>query len=63
MALMKQFRGNQRWYLPTVIVQSPQPRYRPPENPAGYLQMMQAINVTDDQVRRGIIGVSLAHMR
>lgn len=37
-------------YFPTIIVQSPQLRYRPPQNPPGCLQIMQAINVTNDQV-------------
>ena len=54
MALMKDFRRNSRdgrWGLPTIIVQTPQARYRPPQNPAGCLQIMQAINVTNDQVQ------------
>lgn len=52
MALMKDFRvkSKGRWPIPTIIVQSKQARYRPPQNPRGCLQIMQAINVTDDQV-------------
>lgn len=61
MSIMKSFRhnfrGNRNWPLPAIIVQSTAARYTPPENPAGYLQVMQALNVTDDQVggvwRRG----------
>lgn len=54
MAIMKDVRRkkNGRWQIPTVIVQAKQPRYRPPQNPPGFLQIMQAINVTDDQVGR-----------
>lgn len=36
--------------MPMIIIQTPQPRYRPPQNPPGYLQIMQAIDITDDQV-------------
>eukprot|EP00752_Nemacystus_decipiens_P012922 g11436.t1 len=49
MGIMAAFRGNRTWRLPAIIVQMPQDRYRPPQNPPGYLQIMQAINVTDDQ--------------
>eukprot|EP00903_Cladosiphon_okamuranus_P016265 g15001.t1 len=50
MTLMKDFRRSSRdqWPLPTIIVQTPQARYRPPQNPPGCLQIMQAINVNND---------------
>lgn len=55
MAVMRSYRGSYRgsdknFPLPTIIVQAPQARYRPPQNPPGHLQMMQAINVNNDQV-------------
>lgn len=53
MSVMKSFRqrsGNKNWGLPAIIVQSATARYTPPQNPAGLLQIMQAVNVTDDQV-------------
>ncbi|CAN0307700.1 unnamed protein product, partial [Ectocarpus sp. 13 AM-2016] len=50
MRIIQAFRGNQRWFVPTIIVQTLQPRYRPQSNPAGFLQIMQAINVDNDQV-------------
>lgn len=52
MKMMKSFRSakNGRWSIPTIIVQQRASRYSPPQNPLGYLQIMQAINVSDDQV-------------
>lgn len=58
MNIMKSFRQNSRggrsWALPAIIVQSVAARYTPPQNPRGFLQIMQALNVADDQV--GAVG-------
>lgn len=54
MRLMKAFRAkawSRPMRIPTIIVQPPGRRYNPPENPPGYLQIMQAINITNDLVR------------
>eukprot|EP00752_Nemacystus_decipiens_P012920 g11434.t1 len=58
MALMKDFRRTSRdtrWNIPTIIVQAPQARYRPPQNPPGCLQIMQAINITNDQAFNALV--------
>ncbi|CAM9332494.1 unnamed protein product [Ectocarpus fasciculatus] len=60
MAVMKSYRGSyrgngQNFPLPTIIVQTPQARYRPPQNPPGYLQIMQAINVNNDQAFNSLV--------
>ncbi|CAM9711696.1 unnamed protein product [Scytosiphon promiscuus] len=58
MALMKRFRGKKYFPLPTIIVQARQSRYRPPQNPPGILQIMQAINVADDQAFNALVDQS-----
>ncbi|CAM9205870.1 unnamed protein product, partial [Hapterophycus canaliculatus] len=55
MALMKRQRGNGNFPLPTIIVQAPQARYQPLQNPPGFLQIMQAIKVPDNQVGTDIV--------
>lgn len=54
MTIMKDVKRkkNGRWQIPTIVIQTKQPRYRLPQNPPGCPQIMQAINVSDDQVRR-----------
>ncbi|CAM9332422.1 unnamed protein product, partial [Ectocarpus fasciculatus] len=56
--IIQAFRGNQRWFVPTIIVQTLQPRYRPQSNPPGFLQIMQAINVDNDQVFNSMVDQS-----
>lgn len=36
--------------LPNIVVQTPQARYKPPHYSRSFPQMMQAIDVTNDQV-------------
>ncbi|CBJ48924.1 smc-like protein [Ectocarpus siliculosus] len=55
MRIIRAFRGNQRWFVPTIIVQTLQPRYRPQSNPPGFLQIMQAINVDNDQAFNSLV--------
>ncbi|CBJ48925.1 smc-like protein [Ectocarpus siliculosus] len=60
MAVVRSYRGSYRgsdknFPLPTIIVQAPQARYRPPQNPPGYLQIMQAINVNNDQAFNSLV--------
>ena len=59
MSIMRDFRkhlrGSKNWSLPTIIVQSVQARYRPPQNPPGCLQILQAINVPHGEVGHTII--------
>ncbi|CAM9381891.1 unnamed protein product [Ectocarpus fasciculatus] len=62
MAVFRAFRGsyrnNKNFPLPTIIVQAPQARYRPPQNPRGFLQIMQAITVDNDQVFNSLVDQS-----
>ncbi|CAM9671007.1 unnamed protein product [Ascophyllum nodosum] len=53
--LMKACRGGGHWSIPTIIVQPLGPRYTIPENPPGFLQIMQAINVTNDQAFNALV--------